>query len=49
MKRRIIDIFAHFYNQEEKHFLLTEEEERQLTQEIDLDRVRKAILQKDGP
>lgn len=44
MKRRIIDIFAHYENQEEKHFLLTEEEERQLTQEIDLDRVKKNVM-----
>lgn len=44
MKRRIVDIFAHFENQEAKHFHLTEEEERHLTQEIDLDRVKKNVM-----
>ncbi len=46
VKRRIVDIMANIDNQELVDLLLTEEEERELTQKIDLERIKNNVMSK---
>ncbi|WP_234032752.1 hypothetical protein [Paenibacillus faecalis] len=44
MKRRIVDIMANIDNQELENLLLTEEEERELTQQISMERIKNRAM-----
>ncbi|MCV4234771.1 hypothetical protein OHJ21_26715 [Virgibacillus sp. LDC1] len=46
VKRRIVDIMANIDNQELEDLLLTEEEERELTQRIDMERIKSNAMSK---
>ncbi|MGE7825919.1 hypothetical protein [Paenibacillus sp. NPDC093718] len=46
VKRRIVDIMANIDNQELEDLLLTEEEERELTQKIDMERIKSNAMSK---
>jgi hypothetical protein len=46
VKRQIVDIMANIDNQELEDLLLTEEEERELTQKIDMDRIKSNAMSK---
>lgn len=44
VKRRIVDIMASIDNQELDNLLLTEEEERELTQQISMERIKNRAM-----
>ena len=44
VKRRIVDIMANIDNQELENLLLTEEEERELTQQISMERIKNRAM-----
>ena len=44
VKRRIVDIMANIDNQELDNLLLTEEEERELTQQISMERIKNRAM-----